>query len=277
MGDEQKLDAEELAQSQEEKEFLSYTSKIKSRILIGLTVAAAIYVVSIFLTQSFYSGDSGDLGTFGDFVGGVFNPFLSFLTVLLLVYSIKFQLYELRQTRLEVKQATSEHKRSATANEYLSNLQEFTLLVNTVEKEISSFEYEVYNLKFVNFPEVDDKNNPVLSGPVPHSRLRARLQELAYSNHATRYHWTLVGEYNIDIYASSLKLRFKFLQSLVNQFHALDSKFNSSNDESKFFGFEYYSLYSSKLDSVERCFKIWEVMLMKHNEHKFIGFFNMNR
>lgn len=79
-------------------------------------IAIWIFGVIIILYFSRYFGmplgSSTDIGAFGDFVGGVLNPLLTFGTILLLIYSITFQLDELKETRNEIKESREEIKKS---------------------------------------------------------------------------------------------------------------------------------------------------------------------
>jgi uncharacterized membrane protein len=91
--------------------------------LLGIVVIAALLVIG------FYFGRfRGELGTqevyaqFGDYFGGVLNPLLGFATVALLVYSIRLQAKELRNTTEELRLtrdemgiATQEAAKSAEA------------------------------------------------------------------------------------------------------------------------------------------------------------------
>ncbi|HWV16042.1 MAG TPA: hypothetical protein VN030_11495 [Cellvibrio sp.] len=55
-------------------------------------------------------------GQFGDAIGGVLNPILSFITVCLLVWSIRVQLYELSETREEIRKSAEALKEQANIN-----------------------------------------------------------------------------------------------------------------------------------------------------------------
>jgi hypothetical protein len=76
-------------------------------------IAGGFFLIIVALYSWNFGGGFGDqatFGAFGDFIGGVLNPFLTFLTVLLLIYSIRFQISELRITRHEMKKNTKEAK-----------------------------------------------------------------------------------------------------------------------------------------------------------------------
>jgi hypothetical protein len=80
-------------------------------------IAACFFLIIVALySWNFWGGfgDQATFGAFGDFIGGVLNPFLTFLTVLLLIYSIRFQIDELRHTRTEIERS---HKEMQQAND----------------------------------------------------------------------------------------------------------------------------------------------------------------
>lgn len=78
------------------------------RIAVLLTlILLGIYFgnFKVFLGNNVF-GDNNAFGTFGDFLGGALNPILGFLTVWLLITSIRFQMEELRYTRVEIQEST---------------------------------------------------------------------------------------------------------------------------------------------------------------------------
>lgn len=68
-------------------------------------VAAASYAIYF---RGHEAGDPTDWGTFGDFIGGISNPLLSFLTIVLLLYSLRLQARELKESTAAVKQSAAE-------------------------------------------------------------------------------------------------------------------------------------------------------------------------
>jgi uncharacterized membrane protein len=92
------------------------------------SVLVALFVVALLVVGFYFGRFRGELGNqevfaqFGDYFGGVLNPMLGFATVALLIYSIRLQAKELRNTteelrltRKEMEVATREASRSAEA------------------------------------------------------------------------------------------------------------------------------------------------------------------
>jgi uncharacterized membrane protein len=92
------------------------------------SVLVALFVVVVLVVGFYFGKFRGELGNqevfaqFGDYFGGVLNPMLGFATVALLIYSIRLQAKELRNTteelrltREEMGVATMEAARSAEA------------------------------------------------------------------------------------------------------------------------------------------------------------------
>jgi uncharacterized membrane protein len=92
------------------------------------SVLVALFVVALLVVGFYFGRFRGELGNqevfaqFGDYFGGVLNPMLGFATVALLIYSIRLQAKELRNTteelrltREEMEDATREASRSAEA------------------------------------------------------------------------------------------------------------------------------------------------------------------
>jgi hypothetical protein len=80
-----------------------------------------LFIICILLGIYFFKfngslGTNSDFGAFGDFLGGLLNPVLTFLTILLLIYSITFQLDELKETRKEIVRSRNDIKENNQIN-----------------------------------------------------------------------------------------------------------------------------------------------------------------
>ncbi|EOE6055759.1 hypothetical protein ACKJ8N_003564 [Vibrio cholerae] len=111
-----------------EKQFETYSKYAPAIVSITILLLLIIYF------SNFHNGfgDQATFGAFGDFVGGILNPILSFITILLLIYSLRFQLQELGYTRDEIKKTNQIHtsnvqqqKRLFEATNYLEELKLF--------------------------------------------------------------------------------------------------------------------------------------------------------
>lgn len=78
---------------------LPFTIKLLAWVIAILT----FIILGIYFTHFEGSlGDNNVFGTFGDFIGGTLNPLLSFFTIVLLIWSIRFQTDELSLSRQEL-------------------------------------------------------------------------------------------------------------------------------------------------------------------------------
>jgi hypothetical protein len=95
--------------------------------LAGLFIVVLLAIYFSKFNEGF--GDNNAFGTFGDFIGGALNPLLGFLTVWLLIKSIRFQIDELKLTRLELQETRAELSRTAEANESSAKIQELSVKI----------------------------------------------------------------------------------------------------------------------------------------------------
>jgi hypothetical protein len=112
-------------------------------------LVAIIIILSIYFSK--YHGDLADqavFGAFGDFVGGLLNPVFTFLTILLLIYSIKFQMDELKLTRKELKNSAVELAESNNIGSL--NLERQIVIVNAqiVRDQVQVMDKELNNIMF---------------------------------------------------------------------------------------------------------------------------------
>lgn len=78
----------------------------------GLTALLAVTTVAIYLLN-FNTDDFGSreaFGLFGDYIGGLLNPILTFFTVVLLIWSIKIQMKELRDSTAALQASQESHQ-----------------------------------------------------------------------------------------------------------------------------------------------------------------------
>lgn len=100
-------------------DFHQFVKRIIIAICVFIVVLVGIHLYNFLLTGK---ADQASFAQFGDYIGGLLNPVLGFSTVLLLIYSIRIQAKELKNTseelaltREEMKLANEEAKRSAEA------------------------------------------------------------------------------------------------------------------------------------------------------------------
>ena len=73
---------------------------------ISILVVFGAYILwfSIHLHASISKSPS-DWGTFGDFIGGILNPILTFITIIALYFSLRYQIKEVQQAEIEIREA----------------------------------------------------------------------------------------------------------------------------------------------------------------------------
>ncbi|TVO34740.1 hypothetical protein [Vibrio algivorus] len=100
----------DIEKSDSEQKFDEISYYIPRIAIIVVTALLVLYFINF--NNGF--GDQATFGAFGDFLGGVLNPILSFLTIVLLIYSIRFQLEELKHTRNEIVRTNEIHSDNLT-------------------------------------------------------------------------------------------------------------------------------------------------------------------
>ncbi|MGY6434471.1 hypothetical protein ACXIUX_22935 [Vibrio parahaemolyticus] len=111
-------------------------------------VVIILCILTIYFSK--FNGEMGDqaiFGAFGDFVGGTLNPILSFITILLLVYSLRFQIEELTYTRKEIEKTNEIHTDNIEQQKTLFAIEryigELDFLKSRIEKQLTKPVIEV--------------------------------------------------------------------------------------------------------------------------------------
>lgn len=122
--------------------------------------------------------DQSIFGSFGDYIGGVLNPILSFLTIFLLIYSIRFQIEELRTTRKEMEESKIELAKSneISASNVDSQVRGFN--AQTVRVQLQSIFDEQESLLNTEIKCFGNSNNVVLKDIVYDKSYAAHLQKM---------------------------------------------------------------------------------------------------
>jgi uncharacterized membrane protein len=107
-------------------------------------IIVALVAITIFFWN--FGNITGDnIGQIGDYFGGWLNPLLTFINVLLLIFSIRFQVHELKETRLEVAAAREAQEQSSVAN-----IKQAQLIDQQILKAQQSFNVEQCEKAFNN-------------------------------------------------------------------------------------------------------------------------------
>jgi len=102
--------------------------------LIGIAGAAIILVVGVyyyFHMQYDIAAGPEAWGSFGDYLGGVLSPILMFMTILLLIFDLRFTREELKLTRKELEQATNAQEAQVDVLQQASRIATYTTLIRT--------------------------------------------------------------------------------------------------------------------------------------------------
>lgn len=152
------MESSEKVQAKDKESPSERSFNIFARSVLWGALATALVLIIIY-TITFWNTPIDDkeyFAQFGDFLGGTLNPILTFGTIVLLVFSIRFQLDELRLTRLELKNQLIEQQennqiqlRIAEINERTLNLPALMERVSSRHDEINHFNEQEYAYKYV--------------------------------------------------------------------------------------------------------------------------------
>lgn len=116
-----------------ENNFKQLSNRIFLVIVVSGILLISFYIFTFWGTA--YS-DKEYFAQFGDFLGGVLNPILSFLTIVLLVFSLKYQLIELRMTREELANQSKEQAKNNQTQLELAKLNEHALILPSLKSAL---------------------------------------------------------------------------------------------------------------------------------------------
>lgn len=216
-------------------------------------IAIGIFIVIIILYFSRYIGNpmgsNSDLGAFGDFVGGVLNPLLTFGTILLLIYSITFQLDELKETRNEIKDSREEIKKSneiSTSNvEIQKTIFETeriigeldngkSLLINIEEALIFKFDEKGIK-KTISFSEAIRERKTlerIIGNEALELRLQVSISQAAATIKALSFavHYIYINKINLSLVHLKLIESAMLINELASELRSIMPAFESSKD-----------------------------------------------
>lgn len=136
--------------------------------LITLNLIWLVPAIVVILSYGFFTFGQvtpKEIGQVGDFFGGWLTPIFTFVTILLLIFSIRFQIHELKITRQELKNSIDNQKQAAKAQQELfqqakigfeleNSAHSLTQLVNDANKSLNVKVNQFVDI--VNF----DENSP---------------------------------------------------------------------------------------------------------------------
>ncbi|PHS73195.1 MAG: hypothetical protein COB22_02725 [Cycloclasticus sp.] len=108
-----------------ESKFNSLVKTIGIFVALGVAVVIFIYMYQFLFNKGYVLGGTAAFGAFGDYIGGILNPILGFATVILLIYSIRIQMKELRESTIALKASQIAHEELAkTSKKELSIIEQ---------------------------------------------------------------------------------------------------------------------------------------------------------
>ncbi|MFW1756547.1 putative phage abortive infection protein [Acinetobacter guillouiae] len=99
------------------------------RIMIGLIIVAVIAFYLI-MKEVTLTDNAQHWGTIGDFFGGILNPIFALFAFYWLTYSVRLQIKELKETRIELGKAAKAQEASAKHQEQIARLESEILELN---------------------------------------------------------------------------------------------------------------------------------------------------
>lgn len=135
------------------KNQVNFLSFVPRAIFVYAFVAACLISVTakLLIMYNLQFGDelsdsNGDWGTFGDYLGGVLNPILGFASFMALLYTVRLQSNELKNSNEQLAQSA----RAQTEMEKTQRLQQFEGLFTYMANEISKIYENIREDKSIN-------------------------------------------------------------------------------------------------------------------------------
>ncbi len=109
-------------------------------VLLGLAISFVILAYLNKFSISAFSGDPAAWGQMGDFFGGMLNPILAFASFIALLYTIKLQSAEMKDSRKELEQSRRAQQETARLTkenlEQEKNLAEYKTLQDLLSRQL---------------------------------------------------------------------------------------------------------------------------------------------
>lgn len=103
---------ESLLKTPEEKQF-------NSALIIGLLLVVSLSILTAYLFFAYGQVSPSEIGQIGEYFGGWLTPLLLAFMVILLIFSLRFQIHELRLARASIIESASVQSRVAESQEQL--------------------------------------------------------------------------------------------------------------------------------------------------------------
>ncbi|MCS3528395.1 putative phage abortive infection protein [Acinetobacter johnsonii] len=109
------------------EDYSSIEKKITGSLVVGGVLILFVFGMYFYNFNGDLNTDPEKWGPFGDFIGGTLNPILAALAFYWLTASIRLQIQELRETKLELKKAAEAQEKSEKHQEEIARLEGLNL------------------------------------------------------------------------------------------------------------------------------------------------------
>jgi hypothetical protein len=174
-----------------QEDYSSIEKKIKWSLRGGGLLILLVFGMYFINFNGDLNTDPDKWGPFGDFIGGTLNPILAALAFYWLTASIRLQIQELRETKVELRKAAEAQEKSEKHQEALAKLQEENLktqnqILNVQKLTLESQQQSAYSQQqqiakqnFENlFFELIKSKNDALRGIISKERRRNEIERI---------------------------------------------------------------------------------------------------
>lgn len=107
-----------------QEDYSSIEKKITGSLIVGGVLILFVFGMYFYNFNGDLNIDPDKWGPFGDFIGGTLNPILAALAFYWLTASIRLQIQELRETKIELRKAAEAQEKSERHQEALAKLED---------------------------------------------------------------------------------------------------------------------------------------------------------
>lgn len=222
-------------------------------LVIGLILVLAASVASIYMFFQFGQVAPSQIGQIGEYFGGWLTPLLLAFMVLLLIFSLRFQIHELRMARASIAESALVHRKVAESQEQL------------LSKTHINFEMESSAKGLINLVEQSDE--------ILRTKVNVYVDIINFDNklpHETRL-LNVIDSWNLDLEHGKtfdMKCRQSRDQKLINKYlHNIHHEIYICQTLAKNSGWSYISPYvKSMVEHIEALVTLHKVSLVSDKE-----------
>ena len=222
-------------------------------LVIGLILVLVASVASIYMFFQFGQVAPSQIGQIGEYFGGWLTPLLLAFMVLLLIFSLRFQIHELRMARASIAESALVHRKVAESQEQL------------LSKTHINFEMESSAKGLINLVEQSDE--------ILRTKVNVYVDIINFDNklpHETRL-LNVIDSWNLDLEHGKIfdmKCRQSRDQKLINKYlHNIHHEIYICQTLAKNSGWSYISPYvKSMVEHIEALVTLHKVSLVSDKE-----------